>query len=290
MKQISYVILLLFVMACAPSVPSGILQKDEMEDVLYDMHIAQSIYETREGGVATGADLLALRASVLRKHDVDKAVWDSSFNYYCRNSRDMYDIYQSLAKRIERNVIALGGKVDGFQGSEADTANVWKAEDAFILMQQAPYNLFTFDVIPDSTFEDGDRITLQYDAQFIFQDGMRDIATFLAVYYDNDSIATVTSHSNFDGHGIVTLNNDVNRLHVKRIKGYFLLVQNLTQNSSNANTTTMRLAAIRNVKLLHLRTEPPAVKKEEPVEKVDSLKADSLMKDSIMKSHITVKN
>ena len=277
-------------MACAPSVPSGILQKDEMEDVLYDMHIAQSIYETREGGVATGADLLALRASVLRKHDVDKAVWDSSFNYYCRNSRDMYDIYQSLAKRIERNVIALGGKVEGFQGSEADTANVWKAEDAFILMQQAPYNLFTFDVIPDSTFEDGDRITLQYDAQFIFQDGMRDIATFLAVYYDNDSIATVTSHSNFDGHGIVTLNNDVNRLHVKRIKGYFLLVQNLTQNSSNANTTTMRLAAIRNVKLLHLRTEPPAVKKEEPVEKVDSLKADSLMKDSIMKSHITVKN
>ena len=277
-------------MACAPSVPSGILQKDEMEDVLYDMHIAQSIYETREGGVATGADLLALRASVLRKHDVDKAVWDSSFNYYCRNSRDMYDIYQSLAKRIERNVIALGGKVDGFQGSEADTANVWKAEDAFILMQQAPYNLFTFDVIPDSTFEDGDRITLQYDAQFIFQDGMRDIATFLAVYYDNDSIATVTSHSNFDGHGIVTLNNDVNRLHVKRIKGYFLLVQNLTQNSSNANTTTMRLAAIRNVKLLQLRTEPPAVKKEEPVEKVDSLKADSLMKDSIMKSHITVKN
>ena len=277
-------------MACAPSVPSGILQKDEMEDVLYDMHIAQSIYETREGGVATGADLLALRASVLRKHDVDKAVWDSSFNYYCRNSRDMYDIYQSLAKRIERNVIALGGKVDGFQGSEADTANVWKAEDAFILMQQAPYNLFTFDVIPDSTFEDGDRITLQYDAQFIFQDGMRDIATFLAVYYDNDSIATVTSHSNFDGHGIVTLNNDVNRLHVKRIKGYFLLVQNLTQNSSNANTTTMRLAAISNVKLLHLRTEPPAVKKEEPVEKVDSLKADSLMKDSIMKSHITVKN
>ena len=277
-------------MACAPSVPSGILQKDEMEDVLYDMHIAQSIYETREGGVATGADLLALRASVLRKHDVDKAVWDSSFNYYCRNSRDMYDIYQSLAKRIERNVIALGGKVDGFQGSEADTANVWKAEDAFILMQQAPYNLFTFDVIPDSTFEDGDRITLQYDAQFIFQDGMRDIATFLAVYYDNDSIATVTSHSNFDGHGIVTLNNDVNRLHVKRIKGYFLLVQNLTQNSSNANTTTMRLAAIRNVKLLHLRTEPPAVKKEEPVEKVDSLKADSLMKDSIMKSHTTVKN
>lgn len=277
-------------MACAPSVPSGILQKDEMEDVLYDMHIAQSIYETREGGVATGVDLLALRASVLRKHDVDKAVWDSSFNYYCRNSRDMYDIYQSLAKRIERNVIALGGKVDGFQGSEADTANVWKAEDAFILMQQTPYNLFTFDVIPDSTFEDGDRITLQYDAQFIFQDGMRDIATFLAVYYDNDSIATVTSHSNFDGHGIVTLNNDVNRLHVKRIKGYFLLVQNLTQNSSNANTTTMRLAAIRNVKLLHLRTEPPAVKKEEPVEKVDSLKADSLMKDSIMKSHITVKN
>lgn len=291
MRYISFAIVLLFIISCAPSTPSGILQQDEMEDILYDMHVAQSIYETREGGVATGADLMALRASVLKKYDVDKAQWDSSFNYYSRNSRELYGIYQSLVKRMEANVVALGGKVDGMQGEEADTANVWKAEPSFILMHQAPYNLMTFDVKPDSTFEDGDRITLQWDAQFIFQDGSRDIAAFVAVYYDNDSIATQSSHSNFDGHGIVTINNDVDRLHIKHIKGYFLLVQTLSQNSSDANTSTMRLAAVRNVRLLHLHTAPPAsMKGEKPKEQADSLKADSLMKDSIMKSHTTIVN
>lgn len=277
-------------MACAPSTPSGILPEDEMENVLYDMHVAQSMYETRNGGITTGADLIALRASVLEKHGIDKALWDSSFNYYCRNTREMYGIYQSLSDRIEKNVVALGGKVDGIQGEEADTANVWKAEPSFILMHQAPYNLYNFEIQPDSTFEDGDRITLQYDVQFIFQDGMRDVAAYLAVYYDNDSIASVVTHTNFDSHGIATVNNDVDRLHVKKIKGYFILVQNLTQNTSNPNTSTMRLAAIRNVKLLHLRTAPPAVAKEEEKEAVDSLAIDSLRKDSIMKSHVVVTN
>lgn len=290
MKIINYLTLLMLLVACAPSTPSGILSKEEMEDVLYDMHLAQSMYETREGDITTGADIVALRAAVLKKHDIDKAQWDSSFNYYCRNSRDLYEIYQSLGARIESKVVALGGKVDGMQGEEADTANVWNKESAFVLMHQAPYNLCTFEVEPDSTFQDGDRITLQYDAQFIFQDGMRDVTAFMAVYYDNDSIATVITHTNYDGHGIVTLNNDVERLHITKIKGYFLLGQNLTQNSSNANTSTMRLAAIRNVRLLHLGTVPPAPVKERPEESNDSIKVDSLMKDSIMKSHVTVVN
>lgn len=289
-RTISYIILSTLIVACAPSTPSGILSEDEMEDVLYDMHIAQSIYEARDGGVLTGADLIALRASVLKRHDIDQASWDSSFNYYCRNSRELYGIYQSLSERIERNVVALGGKVDGMQSEEADTANVWNAESSFILMHQSPYNIYTFDIQPDSTFEDGDRITLQYDAQFLFQDGMRDITSFLAVYYDNDSISSITTHTNFDGHGIATINNDVDRLHIKQIKGYFILVQNLTQNTSNPNTSMMRLASIRNVKLLHLRTMPPAPIEEENKENTDSLAIDSLRKDSIKKSHPVVVN
>lgn len=290
MKLISSLILFICLVACTPSAPSGILSKEEMEDVLYDMHLVQSMYETRVEGVKEGTDMMALRLSVLKKHDIDQAQWDSSFNYYCRNSRELYEIYQSLGARIESNVIALGGKVDGMQGEEADTANVWNREAAFVLMHQSPYNLYAFDVEPDSTFQDGDRITLQYDAQFIFQDGMRDVTAFMAVYYDNDSIATVVTHTSYDGHGIVTLNNDVDRLHITKIKGYFLLCQNLMHNSSNANTSTMRLAAIRNVKLLHLRTNPPAPASEQQEEKTDSTKVDSLMVDSIMKSHVTVVN
>lgn len=269
--------------ACAPSRPSYVLDPDEVEDILYDMHVAQSMYDQRVENF-NDEDIISLRASVLKNHDISQSEWDSTFSYYCRNSQELYAIYQSLTERINGNVVALGGRIDGLQDSEADTANVWNREAAFLLMQQAPYNRLTFEIIPDSTFEDGDRITLQYDAQMIFQDGYRDVVSFLAVYYDNDSIVTNVIHTTSDNHGINIINNDVDRLHIKRIKGYFILNGNLVHTSSNPNGTTMRLAAIRNVKLLHTRTQPPAPAKTELEANTDSLTLDSLRRDSIQKA------
>lgn len=265
-------------MACAPSLPSGVLSEDDMEDVLYDMHVAQAMYETEP----QGNNVIALRASVLKKYDISQAEWDSSFNYYCRNADKLHKIYNRLNERIQQDVVALGGKVDGLMEGEADTTNVWRSESAFILMQQSPFNIYTYVVEPDSTFEDGDRLTLQFDVQYIFQDGYRDVTAVMNVYYDNDSISTNVTHVNIDGHGVITVNNDVKRLHVKEIKGYFILGRNLNSDSSDTYSTTLRLAAVRNVRLLHTHTTPPA--KIEETEKADSLSVDSLRRDSLNKT------
>lgn len=279
MKYLSYIFLLLLFIACKPTTPDGILSPDEMEDVLYDMHKAQAMYDQEQKREST-ADILALRASVLKKYDITQAEWDTSYNYYCRNAHQLWDIYNSLSQRVERDVVALGGKIDGIQGEEADTANVWKSESSFILMQQSPYNIYSFAINPDSTFQDGDRINLQYDVQFIFQDGYRDVTAYLAIYYDNDSIYTQVSHTTGDSHGIITISNDVDRLHIKQIKGFFMLSQNIAQPSAAINTSTLRLASVRNVKLLHLPTTPPAPTTPQPEQK-DSLNADSLRLDSL---------
>lgn len=259
-------------MACAPSLPSGVLSEDDMEDVLYDMHVAQAIYETslRENNPKE-QDIIAMRASVLKKHDLTQAEWDSSMVYYSRNAHKLHGIYASLMERLERNIIALGGKVDGIQGEDADTANVWNTDRSFILTRQAPYNRFAFHVNADSTFLPGDRITLQYDAQLIFQDGMRDITAVLTVFYEGDSIMTRSTHTTSNSHGIVSIGTDGKPLKVKQIKGYFLLGQNLGTISSNVNGTTLQLAALSNVKLLHLHEQPVAVKKEDETAPKDSL-------------------
>ena len=274
-------------MACAPSLPSGVLSEDDMEDVLYDMHVAQAVYEN----APQEQNVITLRASVLKKYDISQEEWDSSFNYYCRNADKLHGIYKRLNERIQQDVMALGGKVDGMMDDGADTTNVWKNESAFILMQQSPFNLLTYAVEPDSTFEDGDRLTLQFDVQYIFQDGYRDVTAVMNVYYDNDSISTNVTHVNVDGHGVITVNNEVQRLHVKEIKGYFILGRNLNADSSDPYSTTLRLAAVRNVKLLHTHTTPPA--KREETEKPDSLSVDSLRKDSLIKTKqqsIVIKN
>ncbi len=291
--------LIICLTACAPSRPSGILSQDEMEDVLYDMHIAQALYESREGRTSD-ADIIAIRASVLDKHGVSKADWDSSFNYYCRNANELYVIYKNISDKLDRNITALGGQVIGVQGEEADTANIWKGESSFILMQQAPFNLYSFEVMPDSTVMDGDKIQLQFDVQFIFQDGFRELTAYIASCYERsdsllkanpqltkDTVATCITHLSNEGHGIATITNDVDRLHLKKIKGFFLLSQNYNDVTSDHNGTTLRLVTVRNVKLLHLPTNPPAVAKPAE-ERPDSLRRDSLMRDSVMKRPMVV--
>ena len=254
------------------------------------MHLAQSLYD--EPDVRTSdADIIMLRNEVLKKHGITQEVWDSSFNYYCRNTYELHGIYKDVTERLERNVMVLGGKVEGVQGEDADTCNVWNLESAFVLMQQAPFNQMSFEIEPDSTFEDGDRITLQFDAQMLFQDGYRDLTAYLAVYYDNDSIATGVRHVNSDQHCVLTINNDVDRLHVKAIRGYLYLIRNLSQDQSSSvsqQLSTIRFAAISSVKLLHQHTDPPASRGSRinnttaPAIGKDSLRRDSLiMSDSI---------
>ena len=269
--------LLLF--GCAPSRPGMVMSPDEMADVLYDMHLAQTLYDDPDVK-KSDADIIMLRNEVLKKHGVSVEEWDSSFNYYCRNTYELHGIYKRIDERLEHNVMMLGGKVEGMQGDDADTCNVWGMESAMVLMQQAPFNKLTFEVTPDSTFEDGDKITLQFDAQMIFQDGYRDLTACLAVYYDNDSVATGIRRVNSDQHCVITINNEQDRLHVKSIKGYLLLLQNLAQESTQSAMPPLRFAAISSIKLLHQHTKNTSGATN-TTKSMDELKADSLKTDSV---------
>ena len=100
--------LLSIMTSCAPSLPDGVLSSKEMEDVLFDFHVAQALYETREF-YSTESDIMALRANVLKKHGLTQQEWDYSISYYCQHADELHKIYINLADRVERNVIALGG-------------------------------------------------------------------------------------------------------------------------------------------------------------------------------------
>lgn len=274
--------LLLF--GCAPSRPGMVMSPEEMADVLYDMHLAQTLYDDPDVK-QSDADIIMLRNEVLKKHDISVEEWDSSFNYYCRNTYELHGIYKRIEERLDHNVMMLGGKVEGMQGDDADTCNVWGMESAVVLMQQAPFNKLTFEVTPDSTFEDGDKITLQFDAQMIFQDGYKDLTACLAVYYDNDSVATGVRHVNSDQHCVIAINNEQDRLHVKSIKGYLLLLQNLAQETTQSAMPPLRFVAISSIKLLHQHTKNASqtVKVDTGAEtlKADSAKTDSIKRDSV---------
>ena len=80
--------LLLGLSACS-KVPDGILSEKQMQHVLKDMLVAESMIGVDYEHYKTDTSKVALYESVFRKHGIDQMMYDSSLIWYGRN----LDIY-----------------------------------------------------------------------------------------------------------------------------------------------------------------------------------------------------
>jgi hypothetical protein len=248
MKRLSSILFIVYALvACRPGIPSDVLSEGDMVDILYDIHIAQAMAETHEG-LKDGKDVVALRSAVLKKYDVTPEEYERSYLFYCSNAEYLQEIYNDLSDRIRDNVLAAGGKIQGIETEEADSANVWNQVPYIILMDNTPYNKMSFSVSPDSTFRNDDRINLQYDAQTIVQDGSCDVVACMNVFY-GDSIVTQTTHITSNGSAVLTVSGKSDQRKISKINGFFILSPNT---SSQEGAMPFRLVVLSRIKLLHL--------------------------------------
>lgn len=271
------VVVVLTFMGCKPGIPGKYLQPDEMVEILYDYHIADGI-------VSTGRDndtlaLRTFRASILRKHEVSEADFDSSMVYYTRHTQLLKDVYTKLADRLNNEAVALGGASSGMSDgfSSSDTTDIWRLSQSFVLSPYAATNRLSFEVAADTAFHAGDRIILDFDAQFIYQDGMRDAQAVLAVTYDNDSTEVYSNGVMSTSHYQLQINN-TGRLRVKSVRGFWILSDG-SSTSAAASSTTLKLLIVNNVRLIRMHTVEPANFNNGMSESGDSLsgaKRDSL--------------
>ena len=63
---------------------------------------------------------------------------------------------------------------------------------------------------------------LDFDTQFIFQDGLRDALVVLALTLGNDSVVSQTLHVSTSSHYTLQV-ADTDRMGIKAVRGYFLL-------------------------------------------------------------------
>lgn len=270
-KLLALFLLVCTLLSCKPQVPQEYIQPRDMEDILFDYHLAQGMAQQKggEGGVNSAMYQLAFREAVFKKHGVTEAEFDSSMVYYQRHTERLKGIYDNLAKRLSAEAQSLGASVDdvnslGDLTMNGDTANVWKGEQALVLSPNAPFNHYSFDIKADSSFHKGDRFILNFKSQFIYQDGMRDGVAYLAVVFDNDSVATSLARISSEGKQTVVVNNDAN-LGIKEVKGYFVLSKSMESTS----TATLRLMFITQINLIRVhQSEQP----KEEAEPADSLR------------------
>ena len=272
----SFFVLLLFLQSCKPGIPSEYLSSDEMEDILYDYHIAQAMADNQRGG--SGADMITYRVAILKKYNVTEAEFDSSMVYYSRHTELLHDVYKNLVDRLKNESVALGADANDLQRygdvASGDTTNIWNGNNALILSPNKPFNLETFSLPVDSAYHKGDRILFDFDAQFLYQDGMRDGIVVLAVTFANDSVASQLLHIQNSQHFNIQL-EDRDRVGIKAIKGYFLLGQG---NDVGSSETTLRLLIIDNIKMvrMHIRESFTST----------NLSSDSLQQSRLDSSHI----
>lgn len=274
--------LLFCVSSCKPSLPSGVLSKGKMTDILYDYHLALAMAHMDDNG--DKGQSLAYREAVLRKHDVTSAEFDSSMVYYMRHTELLEDVYKDLTDRYSNEITAMGGNVSSggkFANLSAtgDTANVWNLATSMVFMPVQPFNSTSFDIKVDSTFHKGDRLMLDFDAQFIYQDGMRNGVAMLAVQFGNDSIAQRTIMIQSTQHYSVEL-SDADSLGIKSVKGYFMLM-NGDNGTDVSSQTTLKLMFLEHIKLIRMHPQKPMAV---PSGSSPSASSDSLRKDSASSS------
>lgn len=232
---------------------SAVISESEMEEILYDYHLADAMAQQVQGGYEKNA--IEYRAAVLKKYGVSQEKFDTSMVYYMRHTDRLHTMYENIAELMQAEARSIGADASGGSVSaKGDSANVWKGETSLVLVPNQPYNLYSYDLKTDTTFHKGDHIMLSFRSDFIFQDGMRDGVAALAVVFNNDSVASRSVHMSSSMPMTMEI-DDEDSLGIKQIKGLFMLSKN---NDMNASSTTMQLMTVSNIQLIrvHSREKP----------------------------------
>ena len=265
----SYIAMLLLsafvAVACTPSVPSDVIQPDEMEDILYDYYISQALAGQALNQKDASYDRYVYFSAVLQKHGVTEAEFDSSLVYYYSNAKRLHGIYSSLSERIGNEAMGLGASVSEFNkysslSESGDTANIWQDATSLLLTPYAPSNKFTFSIKADSTYKVGDSFLVNFMSDFIYQAGTKDAVVYVAVRYDNDSVSTHVTHIGVSGVSRLRIPaNDESR--VSNIDGFVYL------NRGSDDSRTLKLLFISQMQFVrfHKKEMPKAVQAKDSV-------------------------
>ena len=283
MKQLSYILiigLISVVTSCKPGVPDPYIQPGQMEDILYDYHLAQGVLQ--EEGKNSEVDKQAYKLAVLKKYGISEADFESSMEYYMRHTERMHDIYEQLAQRFESEAIAQGASVSdlaqyGSMTARGDTADIWVGEKSVVLSPHPPFHKVSFSIKADTAFHKGDRMMLNFDSQFIMQEGSRDGVAVLAVTFSNDSVASQMRRVITNTHYTLQI-DDRERLGIKSVRGFLLFNRGM----SNA-ATTLKLLSLTNIPLIRMHVSQADTTAHEAVPAMQENGRHAMMQDSTMK-------
>lgn len=238
---------MLLTAACQSSRPDYVIDDDDMEDLLYDVHRAHFTYKNGEDTRYDGAQQYAMFLKVLEKHKVSQADWDSSMVYYCRHADELQKIYDRLGARLEREAEMIGASLS----DSGDSTNIWHEDGSIVLTSYKPYTTHQWTIPTDTLLKPGEKLTMHFTTLFLREEAFKRAEVVLAIKLRNDSI--ITTNQSMSRTGIYNLSIvDREAIGIKEVKGLFMMHKEISYSAAQPNSAqSAQILCIKDIKLNH---------------------------------------
>ena len=272
-NSLAIVLMVMAMIGCKPSVPSKYIQPGELEDILYDYHVAQAMADEEHSSSSADnaySHNVYFRA-VLKKYDVSEADFDSSLVYYYSHADRLKSIYQNVIERLNDDAKALGASVGDINkysvySATGDTANIWQNETDILLTPTPTNNRYDIYVKTDTSYYKGDTFMFQFMSEFVYQSGARDAVVCLVAKYEGDSITQTVNHISITGQSQFRIpENRTGKL--RELRGYIYL------NNNDKGNDIRKMLFISQIQLIRFH---PKQQIDEPKSTNEENKTDSL--------------
>lgn len=209
--------------ACQVKRPDVVLSDTQMENVLYDFHVAKAMGEDIPYNESYKRVLYL--ESVYKKHGITQADFDTSMVWFARNPGALTKIYEKVNARLKverdgiNHLIALRDNKPK-ESLPGDSIDVWIWQHIYELTGMPLDNKITFALPADTNFKDRD--TLRWTVRFRFLNGQPDsvYAPLMAmqIFYDKDTISDMLKVQNSGTETIQLTADTLGK--IKEIRGF----------------------------------------------------------------------
>ena len=154
LKQRFFILSLLFILlfsACGR--PSWVLSEEQMEDVLFDIHIADAEISNSYSDFQKEEIRQELYASVYKKHEITQQQFDTSLVWYGQHLKKYFAIYERLGRRYTILSDSINGEISRIKEQKLLAENnIWKGFNSFLfeasdLMTEKRFLSFSYDSV-----------------------------------------------------------------------------------------------------------------------------------------------
>ena len=188
----------------------------------------------------------------MKKYGYTQADFDSSMVWYYNHLEDLFRIYERVQHRLSEDALASGASIREIQqftnySHLSDTTDVWEGKRYLLLYPQAPFHIYQFRQKADSSYHVGDSFLLTYGVTYFVQSGSRNAQVYLALRYDNDSVATRDYAIPPSGMGTIRIPEEDHAL--KELRGYIIM----NRRGSEAMDNAVCMLFLDRIQLLRIR-------------------------------------